>query len=81
MEEVDNEFFFENILEDDSVNDAKAHYIVPGDESRKVDSNVKRGEVCLYMDEDLISGGDLLEAIGPLNSLTPIGSYMSQLFF
>jgi hypothetical protein len=32
MEEVDNEFFFENILEDDSVNDVKAHYIVPGDE-------------------------------------------------
>ncbi len=27
------------------------------------------GEVCLYTDEDLISGGDL-EAIGPLNAVS-----------
>ena len=63
MEEVDDEFFFENILEENSVNYGKSRGIVPGDESRSVDSNVVGGEDFHYTDDD-ISGGDLLEAIG-----------------
>ena len=70
MEEVDDEFFFENILEENSVNYGKSRGIVPGDESRSVDSNVVGGDDLHYTDDE-ISGGELLEAIGfcpPVNT-------------
>jgi hypothetical protein len=75
MEEVDDEFFFDNILVDDSVNNVNAHFI--GAEGNAEDVRHEGGGVWLDSDVDNVVGGALLAAIGPL-VLVPVAPYQAN---